>query len=251
MTEQTRPRVVTFHVCSVDGRLTLAPGVNLMAGDPRWTAIAGSEDPYGWIRRTYDPQVLLEGSGSFVAEDAAPRPTVDPRRPMPEHFLPPEVVDVPDRRWFTVVDGRGVVQLQFTEWPEPGWEGWHALVLACRATPAEHLAWLRERGVPYLVAGEEWVDLGAASIAMAQLLGVRTVVSTGGGRLSGALLRAGLVDEVAFDMLPAVIGGRGTPAMFDADPLRPEEQPVLLDLMDLQRGAEGRLRLRYRVRREP
>ena len=47
------------------------------------------------------------------------------------------------RRWFAVVDGRGRVDLQFTEWPDPAWAGWHALVLTSHAAPDEHLALLR------------------------------------------------------------------------------------------------------------
>ena len=35
----SRPRVVTFNLVSVDGRLTLGPGVNLMAGDECWVTL--------------------------------------------------------------------------------------------------------------------------------------------------------------------------------------------------------------------
>ena len=34
-----RPRIVTYNLAFVDGRLTLAPGVSLLAGDNRWTAL--------------------------------------------------------------------------------------------------------------------------------------------------------------------------------------------------------------------
>ncbi len=62
-----RPRVIVSNVASMDGRLTLAPGVNLMAGDERWTAMMGDlGDPYARVRATHDPQVLLEGSGSLL-----------------------------------------------------------------------------------------------------------------------------------------------------------------------------------------
>ena len=62
-----RPRCVTFNLASVDGRLTVAPGVSLMAGDPRWPT-AGMGDPYDWVRSEHDPEVLLEGSGSFAPD---------------------------------------------------------------------------------------------------------------------------------------------------------------------------------------
>ncbi len=256
-----RPRCITHNVISVDGRLTIAPGVSLLAGDPRWEAAAqGLGDPYAWVRRTHDPQVLLEGSGSFVPDEApgpkAPGAPADPSRQgahrlsgSPPHHLPGEVVAARGRRWFAVVDGRGRVDLQFTEWPDPAWAGWHALVLTSRAAPSDHLARLRRRGIPYLVVGDEHVDLPEALRLLASELAVRTVVCTGGGRLGGALLRTGLVDEIDLDILPVAIGGRGTPALFDAPVLGPDEWPVPLELIGVERHAAGALRVRYAVRR--
>jgi 2,5-diamino-6-(ribosylamino)-4(3H)-pyrimidinone 5'-phosphate reductase len=249
-----RPRVVTFNLVSVDGRLTLAPGVNLMAGDERWSAvIEGIGDPYLWVREAHDPDLLLEGSGSFLApDDAEPPPSyagAEQRGPAPEgeHHLPPDVVGVPGRRWFAVVDGRGRVDLQFTEWPDPAWAGWHALVLTSRAAPAEHLARLRERGIPYLVVGDDHVALPEALRLLGEHLGVRAVVCTGGGRLGGAFLRQGLVDEVDVEILPVAIGGLGTPALFDATPLASDEWPTRLELVSDEALPDGRVRLRYRV----
>jgi len=263
-----RPRCVTFNLTSVDGRLTVAPGVSLMAGDPRWpTAWMG--DPYDWVRSEHDPEVLLEGSGSFVP-DLEPGVGHDPESHLEAddrgalsgangnrdpaghagshaHFLPREVTEVPGRRWFTVVDGQGRVDLQFTEWPDPAWAGWHALVLTSHAAPVKHLDTLRERGIPYLVVGRHRVDLPAAMALLGTELGVRTVVCTGGGKLGGAMLRAGLVDEIDIDVLPMAIGGRGTPALFDAPPLQPGEWPVPLALLTAKPLPNGVLRLRYAV----
>ena len=42
------------------------------------------------------------------------------------------------------------------------WAGWHLLVLVSRATPPAYLAYLRDEEIPYLVTGEERVDLGQA-----------------------------------------------------------------------------------------
>jgi len=246
-----RPRIVTYNLASMDGRLTLAPGVSLLAGDDRWAALtSGLGDPYEWVREQHDPQVLLEGSGSFLTDDAEPVPPAardaDPAA-VGEHFLPEAVVGVPGRRWFAVVDGRGRVDLQFTEWPDPAWAGWHALVLTSRAASPDHLARLRERGIPYLVAGEGHVNLPMTMSLLRSELQVATVVCTGGGRLGGALLRAGLVDEIDVDLLSFVIGGRGTPALFDAQPLGHDDWPLRLNLMSAEQLDEGRLRLRYAV----
>lgn len=247
---------MTHNVVSVDGRLTIAPGVSLLAGDERWTAIAADlGDPYAWVRQTHDPDVILEGSGSFLAGQGGggsfpPADRADGGEgagDADDVFLPGSVVSSPGRRWFAVVDGRGRVDLEYAEPPDPGWAGWHALVLTSGAAPAAHLASLRGRTIPYLVVGGHRVDLARALDELARRLGVRTVVSTGGGRLGGALLRAGLVDEIDLEVLPAAIGGRGTPSLFDAPPLGPGEWPVPLELRSVEEPGGGRLRLRYAV----
>lgn len=247
-----RPKVVTCNMISVGGRLTIAPGVQLLFGDERWSAMTGDTDPYRWMVEVHDPEVFLEGSGSFVAAEAPPCEYPRPAQDEPasgEHFLPAKIVEAPGRRWMAVVDGRGRVQLQFTEWPDPAWAGWHALMLLSRAVGPDHLGWLREQGIPYLVAGDGPVDLTAALRLLRSELGVRTVVATGGGRLSGALLRAGLVDEVDLEVLPAAIGGRGTPALFDGPPLGTDEWPTRLRLVQHQVCHDDHLRLRYAVER--
>ena len=101
-----RPRVIVSNVASVDGRLTPAPGVNLLAGDERWAAMMGDlADPYAWARMTHDPQVFLEGSGSLLNPVDAPVQDAEPDPPEGEHFLPDHVVGVEGRRWFALVDG--------------------------------------------------------------------------------------------------------------------------------------------------
>jgi riboflavin biosynthesis pyrimidine reductase len=109
---------------------------------------------------------------------------------------------------------------------------------------------MREAGIPHLVAGEGPVDLDLALHLLHEHLGVETVVATGGGRLSGALLRAGLVDEVDVEVLPAAIGGRGTPALFDAPPLLPHQSPTRLRLLSADVVDDDHLRLRYAVSRD-
>ena len=246
----SRPRVIVHAVASVDGRITLAPDVLLLYGDERWQAVAGSsDDVYERLKFTYKPQVFLEGSGSFVLSSTEPEPLPpvagDPQS-LYQDFLPHDVVHRPGHQgWFTAVDSRGRVRWFYKEFE--GWEGWHLLILVAQNTPPEYLAYLQREKIPYLVAGEKRVDLHAALEKLGSQLGVTCVVSTAGGKLSGALLRAGLVDEISIEFFPAVIGGPETPSLFDAPALKPDEWPTRLKLISAQVQAEGRVGLRYQV----
>jgi riboflavin biosynthesis pyrimidine reductase len=247
----SRPRVVIFASASVDGRLTLAPDVLLMFGDSRWDAISGSSGAYDWLRSTYQPQAFLEGSASLVKSDAEPDPlpsaTGDPQALYEDH-LPDAVVRRPGQRgWFTMVDSRGRIRWQYKEWPDEEWAGWHLLVLVSRRTPAEYLAYLQRETIPYLVAGEERVDLQLALEKLGSQLGVTRVLSTSPGKLGGALLRAGLVDEINVEFLPAIIGGTETPSLFDSPALEPDEWPTRLKLLSTHVQAGGQVWLRYEV----
>jgi 2,5-diamino-6-(ribosylamino)-4(3H)-pyrimidinone 5'-phosphate reductase len=248
----SRPRVVVHAIASVDGRVTLAPDVLLLHGDERWEAVAGStSDVAKWLRFTHKPQAILEGSGSLVRDEDEPGPLPDfagDPEALYEDFLPEAVVGRPGHwGWFTVVDSRGRVRWAYKEWPEEEWEGWHLLVLVASQTPAKYLAYLQGESIPYVVAGEERVDLHLAMEKLGSQLGVTCVLSTAGGRLNGALLRSGLVDEINIELFPAVIGGTDTPALFDSAALEPDEWPTRLELLSAQVQAEGRLWLRYQI----
>lgn len=250
----TRPRVIAHNVASLDGRITTAPGVLLLFGDDRWERmVAGGGDAYARLRREVDPDAYLEGSGSFVREGDPPirhpDPPADERPGLYADFLPAEVVHRAGHRgWFVVVDGRGRVTWRYKEYPDPEWAGWHALVLTCTTTPAGYLAYLRRERIPYLVTAGERVDLAVALDGLGAKLGVRRVLSTAGGELHGALLRAGLVDEIDLDLSPAVIGGEGTPALFDGPPLASHEQPTRVEITSVALE-QGHVLIRCRVMR--
>ncbi len=248
----SQPKLIVHNVASVDGRLTLAPDVILLFGDPRWAAVAGSSDGvYGKLMAKYQPQAILEGSGSLVlpGQSVEPLPTVEgDASELYRHFLPESVTARPGGvKWFTVVDGGGRVRWLYKEFPGDEFAGWHLLVLVSRSTPVEYLAYLRRETIPYLVAGDGRVDLPRALEALGDVLGVTCVVSTGGGRLNGALLRAGLVAEVDVEFFPALIGGLDTPSLFDAPALRPDEMPARLELIESDITPDGKVRVHYRV----
>lgn len=231
----------------MDGRLSLSPGVLLMV-DERWPTYAGST--YGDVMRRHAPQVVLEGAGSFVTDDQVPDPLPpadEPEDVLRADYLPDAVVARATRGWLAVTDSRGRGRWIYKEFPDEQWAGWHLLVLVAAATPTDYLAFLRREAIPYLVVGDERVDLALALRRLGERLGVDTVVSTAGGRLNGALLRAGLVDQIEVEVVPIAVGGTATPAMFTAPDLGPTDPPVALRLLEVEQRSHGRVLLRYAV----
>lgn len=245
------PRVVVSMTASVDGRIALRRDDLLITESAarEWAALqppgfaAADAARVADIEARHGPGAELAGSGSLVVDAAGPLgglPACDDPA-VHDDFINPAVASrAGHEKWFAVVDGRGRVR-----WTMTSSGGSDLLVLACRATPAAYLAYLRREGICYLVAGEARVDLAAALRRMRELFGVTCVVSTGGGGLNGALLRAGLVDEVQILVLPAVVGGLGTPSLFDGAALGAGESATALRLLSATAREDGTVWLRY------
>lgn len=247
-----RPFIVIQVSTSLDARMALEPNRNMFEemADPRAkSAEYGGEiwnEVSAFIAAVHHHGADMLGSGSLVAEGEALRelpPHEGDPAPLYEDYLPEEIVRRPDHKtWLTVVDGRGRLRSGYKGDENPGS---HMLHLTSRAAPPEYLAFLRGEVIPYIVAGEERVDLPLAMQKMKALLGVDCLLCTGGGKITGALLRAGLVDELHLILRPEAIGGTATPALFDSPELKPDEYPTRFKLLSAQVRADGQVWLRY------
>lgn len=244
----TRPRVIVSVTATADGRVTLSRNERLLDDGPssRWKA-TWPPDAAGLLTRRaaaieqrHHPTVVLEGSGSFVADDAHCLRLPDTS--VPTNALWTDFLPYRSTRWFAVVDSRGRVA-----WTNKGDEETSLLVIASRSTPLPYLARLRQEQIPYLLAGVGRVDLTSALAKIRTQLGAQCLVSEAGGGLNGALLRAGLVDELHIITIPALIGGLGTPSIMDGPPLETGAIPEQLRAIDIQVGAHGTIWAHYEV----
>jgi 2,5-diamino-6-(ribosylamino)-4(3H)-pyrimidinone 5'-phosphate reductase len=244
----TRPRVIVSVTATADGRVTLNRMERLLddRANLRWKATWPPDVSDLLTRRAaaieqrHHPTVVLEGSGTFVADDAGSLRLPDTS--VPADVLRADFLPYRSPRWFAVVDARGRVA-----WTHRGDEETSLLVIASRGTPGPYLAHLRQERIPYLIAGARRVDLTAALAKIRMQLGAECVVSEAGGGLNGALLRAGLVDELHIITIPALIGGLGTPSIMDGPPLGTGSLPEQLRAVDVQAGGHGTIWAHYEV----
>jgi riboflavin biosynthesis pyrimidine reductase len=235
----SRPHVIVSSTASLDGRITLSRSERLLTPEAgrRWKSYWPPDVPdliaqrAANIEERHQPTVYLEGSGSFVSDTAVVG--IEGGGPDLRCDWLPKVAP----KWFVVVDGRGRVPWSFT-----GTADMSLLVLVSAGTPLPYLAWLRTIEVPYLLAGDDRVDLALALNKIGQHLGTTCVVSEGGGGINGALLRGGLVDELQMIWFPAVIGGTDTPSTFDGDSL---VSPLSMTHRGTIIGAHGSIWSRY------
>jgi 2,5-diamino-6-(ribosylamino)-4(3H)-pyrimidinone 5'-phosphate reductase len=249
-----RPRVVIHIAQTVDARISLRRGPSKR----KWEDVIASETPNAtpvWgrvLREKLRPNALLSGSDTLVFSARKRRrkvsPTTADHRGVPEDYLPAELTRSVRQKnwagWQIAVDSEGRISWGAREKTFWG-KNWRPLVLVSKKTPRVYLSQLRRKHIPYLVAGTRRVDLSLAMKKIYDELGVGCVASLGGGRLNGALLRAGLVDEVSIVLIPMIVGGQKTPTSFDASELGFDEIPLLLNLVESKVQEDGSVWLRY------
>jgi 2,5-diamino-6-(ribosylamino)-4(3H)-pyrimidinone 5'-phosphate reductase len=252
-----RPHIVILISTSVDARVSLGPQRIWTDdfGDPRSAregdSTAGAEawrEAADYVENTLHPRGEMQGMGSFIRDGeeppALPAYTGDPA-PLYADYMPAALASrAGELRWLLVTDGRGRMRGGYTGAERPNC---HILHLTSRAAPPEYLAFLREREIPYWIVGDVQVDLPLAMRRLRAELGIECLLSEAGARLNGALLRAGLVDELHLILRPELFGGSETPALFDGPDLTPEQwpNPLRLQAATVRRG--GYLWLRYDV----
>lgn len=243
-----RPRVIVSVTATVDGRVTLNRGERLMEEGPsaRWKTVWPPDvdelltQRAAAIEQRHHPTVVLEGSGTFVADEVGP--LVLPDTSTAAEDLWTDFLPYRSPRWFAVVDGRGRVA-----WTHKGDGETSLLVIVSRSTPLPYLAHLRREKIPYLLAGAHRVDLEPALTKIRTRLGADCLLSEAGGGLNGALLRAGFVDELHVITIPALVGGLGTPSIMDGQPLELGSVPARLRTIDVKVGAHGTIWAHYEV----
>lgn len=114
-------------------------------------------------------------------------------------------------------------------------------VLTCEAAPKDQQEAWTAAGAEVIVAGEDEVDLAVAVRALADR-GMRRIDCEGGPHLFGALLAAGVVDELRLTVSPLLVSG-GASRIAAGTPLNPMDLELASVLAE-----DGVLLLRYLVR---
>lgn len=250
-----RPYIYLTVSASADGRIS--KGSNLTMWEEMADTRALVEDKAGGViyeevekklRSIYKPQVDMLGSNSLVKIGQAlkqlPPYDGDPKS-VYQDFLPEEVINSQSHLgWLLAVDGQGRLR---SGWQGGNPRGWYMLRSVSYSVPAEYLSFLQAKKIPYLIAGEKQVDLKIIMGKLKSKLGITCLRTSAGGKLAGALLRLGLLDEINIVSSPYLVGGVDTPTLFDSSDLKSGESLTFLKLVTIQVKTTGHIWTRYQV----
>src|SRR5512140_3065443 len=226
-----RPYVICHMVPSVDGRIVTdgwRPTPGVVAEYERTAATFGAD---GWI------------IGRISMEPYAGRARL-PAGPAGESVPRIDFVARSDATSFAIaIDPHGKLR-----WESGAIDDDHVVTVLTEQVPDRYLRFLRSRGVSYLFGGRSRIDLPAVLRKLRTRLGIRKLLLEGGGKINGAFLAAGCIDELSLLVAPVADGGVGAPTLFDAPggagPGR------ALRLLSVARRRGDLLWVRYGVRRE-
>ncbi|HTI00195.1 MAG TPA: bifunctional diaminohydroxyphosphoribosylaminopyrimidine deaminase/5-amino-6-(5-phosphoribosylamino)uracil reductase RibD [Acidisoma sp.] len=167
------------------------------SGESRWITGPGARTVVQRMRAEHD--AVMVGIGTVLADDPGLRCGL------------PGLGDRP--RWRVVADAalRTPLTSQIVRHAAA-----HSLILlAAPEADAARAAALRAMGVAILTvprAASGGLDLGKALAAL-KTEGLTSILNEGGAKLAGALLRAGLVDRIAWHRAPILLGDSGLQAL--------------------------------------
>ncbi len=216
---------------SLDGRIVVDGWPSAADVRREYEQVHASYDADGWMcgRITMEPFAGAVRSDAEVAREyrgASPR----------EDF----VAEGDHESFAFAVDPGGRLA-----WRSNDSDGDHVVAILSERVSDEYLAMLRDRGVSYLLAGRRDLDASVALEKIGARFGVRTLMLEGGGKINGAMLRSGLIDEVSVIVAPVADGRIGTPALFDVE--GDKAPPSRLVLENVESRPADIVWLRYRV----
>lgn len=226
---------------SVDGRIS---GPFMMMPEA-----AASRNAYGRIREDFDADAMVYGSVTALAFAGNP-----PARPVAQAAVPEgdflgAAAPKAGEKYVAVLDPAGEVWWDGPVLRRPGRPDATVVEVVTDSTPMEFLTYLRNQGVPYIIAGRDSLDCAEAVRKLGQLFGIETLLVCGGGMADWTFLKAGCVNEVSIVVAPVASDEVGAATIFDQMPGLTEAAPVPLKLLQVSRTDGDGVHLLYGARR--
>ena len=231
-----------FTVChmltSLDGKID---GAFFGAPEtaPALAAYADLRNHYQCQATVYGLTTMLEGYACGPIPSLPPCP--DP--PAFTDWINPEGKGV--NRFIVSMDPKGELNFSGPVIRRAGRPDAHVVEALTRQASPAYLAYLRQKGVSYLIAGEQQLDCALLANKLCRLLGGTRLMVAGGGVTNWAFLQAGLLHEISLVVAPVADGSAAAASVFDQAPFLPGGGPVAFRLAEAKPLDGGALWLRY------
>jgi riboflavin biosynthesis pyrimidine reductase len=218
----------------------------------RWSLSPAAEKQYEAVHALHQADAWMCGRETFQSDFLEqPRDAKFPRSgkvPAGDFIVPEQTARPKNRRAAKPVFAIAVDSSGKLRWESNVMRGDRFIVLTTGKAPAGYLADLRAKSISYLIGGRNDIDFASVLARLRKHFGIRKLMLEGGGSINGALLAAGLIDEISLLVCPYADGAPSLPTVFDAPEPKRGAPATRLKLMRLERRPGEVVWLRYRVR---
>ncbi len=232
MEKPMKPYVICHMCTSIDGKIL----------GNRWGKLPGEKDSATLFETTaasFGIGAWLVGTTTMDEFDGPKVKLPRARKPAArrDHFANKNAT-----RLAIGADAKGVLRFKKSEV-----QGDHVVLLVTDRVSDDYLAHLQSSRVSYLFCGKKQIDLHVALGKLGSTFRLRKLMLQGGGKFNGAMLKAGLVDEISLVIVPVADGGTGVSTLFDIPGKPPPKAAATLRLLSRKALPGGVTWLRYRV----
>lgn len=142
-----------------------------------------------------------------------------------------------------IMDSHGILL-----WDPEQYQEKPLLIVTAESTPEEYLNYLNDKGISWIAAGDEHIDLKRAAEILKKEFGIERLGVVGGAHINGVFLKDGLFDEVSLLIGPGIDGREGMASVFDG--LASNAPLTFLDLKGVKGFDDGAVWLRYDVKKD-
>lgn len=230
-----RPYTICHILSALDGKIAGA----FMQTE----ANKNASNEYGKIREKYQAQAWLYGTTTTKEFTGFRKPILEP---ISQKVLDGDYVAKTECDLFYVsLDTLGEIAWDSGTYKRAGRPDSHVIEILTEKTPFAYRAYLRKRGVSYILAGADALDCKMAARKLKELFGIEKMLICGGGAVNWSFLSQGAIDELSLLLSPVADGNPDTPTIFERMGQLEKSKPVSFRLKNVLRLQNDVIHLTY------
>lgn len=229
-----RPYVICHILSSLDGKIN---GPFMGTG-----SAAGLAGTYASLRSGMNADAWLYGTSATKEFTDHVRPVLEDGSSVPDGDF---VADDQAELYYVSVDTEGEIGWESGTFANRGRTPAHVIEVLTDSTSASYKAYLRKRGVSYILAGRDSLDCRLAAEKLYRLFHIKKLLICGGGVVNWSFLQAGVIDELSLLLAPVTDGSRGSASLFTQLSSLNEGSPVEFTLKTVEKAGDNGVYLNY------
>lgn len=99
---------------------------------------------------------------------------------------------------------------------DPGYDGAQIIEVLTEQADDRYLSYLMDMEIPFIIAGEDEIDVNFALFKLKNIVGADTLLLEGGSIINGSFQRADVIDELSLVVAPIVADKNDKPLFMDS-----------------------------------